>query len=155
MFLQKVIQKVSIHAPAGGATPNYEKRGLAGISFNPRSRGGSDCAWFLQLAGCAVSIHAPAGGATHTICGAHTLHVGFNPRSRGGSDSVGCCDFPVTIVFQSTLPRGERQAIADPAKDAFWFQSTLPRGERRLKELPARPNRKFQSTLPRGERQEC
>jgi len=33
-------------------------------------------------------------------------------------------------VFQSTLPRGERQSAADDAAAALQFQSTLPRGER-------------------------
>ena len=78
---------ISIHAPARGATWNcLRKRAICG-HFNPRSREGSD---------------KPAARATHSI---HN----FNPRSREGSD----CDFVAHVwvisVFQSTLPRGERQ----------------------------------------------
>ena len=80
------ISKVSIHAPAGGAT-NLDKRGLRLLGgFNPRARGGRDaslvdtilrtfgfqstrprgarlqnCNRFIMIS---VSIHAPAGGAT-------------------------------------------------------------------------------------------
>ena len=55
-----------------------------------------------------VSIHAPAGGATITI-------------------------FKVTLrtMFQSTLPRGERQRKWKSPNERKMFQSTLPRGERR------------------------
>ena len=58
-------------------------------NFNPRSREGSD--------------------DTATICRGGILY--FNPRSREGSDtdenSMAIC----FIIFQSTLPRGERRSI--------------------------------------------
>ena len=78
---------ISIHAPARGATafcaPHHGlikfqstlprgERPASGQNqasyayFNPRSREGSDFAFFL-LADCSkISIHAPARGATHT-----------------------------------------------------------------------------------------
>ena len=98
----------------------------------------------------------------------------FNPRSRVGSDSHRLAACLSRMMFQSTLPRGERQpwpAIAvacvlvsihapawgatmtlKPLRPSREFQSTLPRGER--PELSARnkPSTEFQSTLPRGER---
>jgi len=99
----------------------------------------------------AVSIHAPARGAT--IWGA------ISTRWK---------------VFQSTLPRGERQINGRSCHLVTMFQSTLPRGERpwqfgkflamrtvsihapargatqrRISTLTSSP---FQSTLPRGER---
>ena len=56
--------KVSIHAPAWGATLKI----LA-------NRG-------IKL----VSIHAPAWGATRDLLNVNTSALGFNPRSRMGSD---------------------------------------------------------------------
>ena len=80
------------------------------ISFNPRSREGSDAAvpvghdervvfqstlprgerhgmeWPQKTSN--VSIHAPARGATSAKIGA-SASTGFNPRSREGSDSGG------------------------------------------------------------------
>ena len=78
------------------------------------------------------------------------------------------------VIFQSTLPRGERLdtnlfmgsgggiSIHAPARGAtaemyfcIWrtkFQSTLPRGERRKAPHANTGSKIFQSTLPRGER---
>ena len=55
-------------------------------------------------------------------------------------------------LFQSTLPRGERQLASAERKLADIFQSTLPRGERPTGPLTTFFSRLFQSTLPRGER---
>ena len=57
--------RVSIHAPAWGATKSGEAQYLVYPSFNPRTRVGCDDA--VQGADnnlLAVSIHAPAWGAT-------------------------------------------------------------------------------------------
>ncbi len=72
--------------------------------FNPRSRVGSDCG-FSECPGFAVgvSIHAPAWGAT----------ADFNPNSVEG------------MLFQSTLPRGERRPIV--AEWSYTFFSFNPR----------------------------
>ena len=55
---------VSIHAPVRGATPSCRSV-LSGLSFNPRSRAGSDRLFERQVNGAlTVSIHAPVRGAT-------------------------------------------------------------------------------------------
>ena len=100
---------ISIHAPARGAThsgitldisihlfqstlPRGERRyGSASNPadtdyFNPRSREGSD---------------KPRKPRIHAI-------NYFNPRSREGSDHVGFQHALAILLFQSTLPRGER-----------------------------------------------
>ena len=80
----------------------------ANISFNPRSRKGSDRSksdviWAKQS---------------------------FNPRSRKGSDVLKCgCHMPYD-GFQSTLPQGERHVLNLAKQNADAFQSTLPQGER-------------------------
>ena len=76
------------------------------VSFNPRSRGGSDTPgfaiayhfrfqsalprgerplWHAKATAPRVSIRAPAGGATK-LPTYKQEYLGFNPRSRGGSD---------------------------------------------------------------------
>ena len=105
-----LVTKISIHAPARGATrsaadkmaselefqstlPRGERLGNAGRcsgiqNFNPRSREGSDGAVGDGVSDDTISIHAPARGAT--------------------------CDLQIKIKkskFQSTLPRGERQEV--------------------------------------------
>ena len=99
---------ISIHAPARGATtkersgvyvsdisihaPRGERHLIIGqinfliFYFNPRSREGSDSA----------TVHRSDG------------LINFNPRSREGSDSSPHCFGYYCILFQSTLPRGER-----------------------------------------------
>ena len=81
----------------------YSKR-----DFNPRSREGSDA--LKQSAFCIIiiSIHAPARGATIAV------HATLSRL----------------LIFQSTLPRGERLGIVPQNISPILFQSTLPRGER-------------------------
>ena len=145
--------RVSIHAPAWGATP------LTG----------------LQRRAAYVSIHAPAWGATGRACNlsgptsgfqsthprgvrplperlrvldtsfqsthprgvrhvgpmtAHEDDHGFNPRTRVGCDSKRSPVSSTSPMFQSTHPRGVRPDFSA----IFWrhslFQSTHPRGVR-------------------------
>ena len=124
-----------------------------------------------------ISIHAPTRGATYAQSATENVDVYFNPRSHEGSDlrqSASTCQ----KSFQSTLPRGERQAadsiqarkgiisIHAPTRGATKqyraktnvnakFQSTLPRGERLEEKILSEELQKFQSTLPRGERPNC
>ena len=57
------------------------------------------------------------------------------------------------IIFQSTLPRGERHLCFVKQIVHILFQSTLPRGERQTVANGCNTAMRFQSTLPRGERQ--
>ena len=75
----------------------------------------------------------------------------FNPRSREGSDQI-LYSLKKQWVFQSTLPRGERQEIDAANWHIKEFQSTLPRGERQTTRVMNISAPRFQSTLPRGER---
>ena len=124
---------ISIHAPTRGAT------------LQPFH--------FFQL--LFISIHAPTRGATIFTVSAVTATLYFNPRSHERSDSYYGITNVYTSIFQSTLPREERQAlnrtfdvpfdisIHAPTRGATvilrvritsaLFQSTLPREERRGK----------------------
>ena len=56
--------------------------------FNPRSHEGSDCDCDTKLG----------------------IYCNFNPRSHEGSDTVRTSTCALSILFQSTLPRGERHS---------------------------------------------
>ena len=77
-----------------------------------------------------ISIHAPAWGATGERSGLFMEQLHFNPRSRVGSDIIITSRSSRDIIFQSTLPRGERQIYVNTEDAEAIFQSTLPRGER-------------------------
>ena len=122
---------VSIHAPARGATKQYNE--------------------LVRLA--SVSIHAPARGATmvlpstlHSVLFQFTLPRGerrfpiflplrsnhsFNSRSREGSDRWGV-PHPVTPAeFQFTLPRGERLLSSYLLPSSWRFNSRSREGSDR------------------------
>ena len=101
--------RISIHAPAWGATKaiiyglpepaNFNPRSRMGSDpavsdrsmqlpyFNPRSRMGSDFTREQRiLIVFRISIHAPAWGATYALLFSSSETQDFNPRSRMGSD---------------------------------------------------------------------
>ena len=120
-----------------------------------------------------ISIHAPAKGATNLDNGcSHCTSISIHAPAKGATNIL-----PSRFhsqIFQSTLPRRERQKYIDckllsddisihaPAKGAtliatlyhlvFLFQSTLPRRERQHTLIEMSSVFLFQSTLPRRER---
>ena len=144
--------KISIHAPARGATCHRGGCKYRKQYFNPRSRKGSDIAsretyFFIRR---------------------------FQSTLPQGERHTGASAVDVDNPFQSTLPQGERLLLSVSFVPSSIFQSTLPQGERRepysntLTSLHFNPRsrkgsdsprwpcrtkkRKFQSTLPQGER---
>ena len=84
--LSKASSKISIHAPAKGATKKGQLLLQDSGYFNPRSREGSDG---IDRWGC-------------------NRGKNFNPRSREGSDYLSIFLILSRDKFQSTLPRRER-----------------------------------------------
>ncbi len=120
---------ISIHAPARGATFTTAIRYVGfKISIHAPARGAT-CLYSKILTNILISIHAPARGATLIV----------------GIPAFLC-------IFQSTLPRGERQNMTPIVQSKWEFQSTLPRGERLRCSWFVCVSHGFQSTLPRGER---
>ena len=102
--------RISIHAPAKGATRTDSKTQMEYLNFNPRSREGSDLREVISsMLHMSISIHAPAKGATpapavpRPVLFSISIHAPakgatssnafissfkpyFNPRSREGSD---------------------------------------------------------------------
>ena len=86
---QEVQEVISIHAPTRGATSLKATEYKLSIDFNPRSHERSDNYIPDEFKSYIISIHAPTRGATMT------------------SDETG-----MVAIFQSTLPREERLAVA-------------------------------------------
>ena len=148
----RCLASVSIHAPVWGATKGNGRRKRDPGGFNPRSRMGSDEAtrthwddrncfnprsrmgsdrpgrgWSGLLY---VSIHAPVWGATQSR---HSLRclllVSIHAPVWGATKYRFFIVF--IILFQSTLPYGERPSRQELRRRKWEFQSTLPYGERR------------------------
>ena len=121
--------------------------------FNPRSHERSDKKFVPEQLEHIISIHAPTRGAT-TIPSDVTGYLNdFNPRSHERSDKLRICCIQQLILFQSTLPREERQVHSLCLQDTVMiFQSTLPREERQKPLQLYQLMTLFQSTLPREER---
>ena len=132
-----------------GSTPRSTLTARA--CFNPRSHMGSDDAELGSRALWHVSIHAPTWGATlFTIFLKLLSYVSIHAPTWGATFILFSADFQKK--FQSTLPHGERQDLADVIGSTSQFQSTLPHGERRELGPGQIAVMKFQSTLPHGER---
>ena len=125
--------KISIHAPAKGATqaPHSILNFLA--YFNPRSREGSDIrvSMYSRYFSKYFNPRSREGSdAVKQLRKRHKLH--FNPRSREGSDLVRNTAGLYSDYFN---PRSREGSDADSKRGknaAPPFQSPLPRRERRL-----------------------
>ena len=80
-------KRVSIHAPARGATRSWTSWPPRRSSFNPRARAGRDQYGVSSGRPRHVSIHAPARGATPRTCALRASRGSFNPRARAGRDA--------------------------------------------------------------------
>ena len=168
--------RVSIHAPAWGATRPVPRPCDRAKSFNPRTRVGCDrliepfatffirfnprtrvgCDWYVPyrlLWDDWVSIHAPAWGATLSCRLMSGLSASFNPRTR-----VGCDDDYRSIPSQVSgvsihAPAWGATMPAAIKGKTYRFQSTHPRGVRPfIRRYFPSSIREFQSTHPRGVR---
>ena len=99
-----------------------------------------------------VSIHAPAWGATFNVLYGLTIVCSFNPRARAGRDPLSSWHAALSLMFQSTRPRGARRFSPSCSSSASGFQSTRPRGARRVVPPEFEGFMLFQSTRPRGAR---
>ena len=102
-----VSRKVSIHAPAWGAT-------AAGLGIAGK---------------LGVSIHAPAWGATSYLVSRYLLRC-FNSRARVGRDGDVVKLLQGAGMFQFTRPRGARPMLLRLPLTSCAFQFTRPRGAR-------------------------
>ena len=125
-----VDKPISIHAPARGATSNSISVSVPyQISIHAPARG----ATFLPGYGTTlffISIHAPARGATFYTLGFPIFIRDFNPRSREGSDLALLLHSQNLCYFNPRSREGSDGTPAPGHGTGVLFQSTLPRGER-------------------------
>ena len=150
--VDNIILKISIHAPAEGATNWKRKMQRRKLYFNPRSRGGSD---WQPLAGARpfdISIHAPAEGATFRIRISEQYNrISIHAPAEGATAGT-VRNVYIIQTFQSTLPRRERQAGTDKL---IYLKDFNPRSRGGSDVSPSyhlHSSQTFQSTLPRRER---
>ena len=103
MLRQIKEERVSIHAPARGATAADKRYTLLAWGFNPRAREGRDrlCS-FLSAAIHDVSIHAPARGATLLIDELNQLtKVSIHAPARGATQAARPAGMPPGVSIHA------------------------------------------------------
>ena len=126
------ILDISIHAPVWGATQNGRWCTAWNQYFNSRSRVGSDLQVIAHpVTTSLISIHAPVWGATLYPCLWLFISVNFNSRSRVGSDPDWLHKRIRTCYFNSRSRVGSDLGFAIYLGLEILFQFTLPCGERR------------------------
>ena len=165
--------RVSIHAPAWGATCRLCLASTPQAGFNPRSRMGSDQV-FKNIRFLFASFNPRSRmGSDHSPRTFIQPPLSFNPRSRMGSDGMAHILLDLSTVSIHAPAWGATDtytplfcplavSIHAPAWGATWeclnrrldaqFQSTLPHGERHTSSGLHFIIVLFQSTLPHGER---
>ena len=130
-YRRKSAFRISIHAPAKGAT--FRGRFGARIYgyFNPRSREGSDLPPCRLRAYNAISIHAPAKGATafRRECRIACC-ISIHAPAKGATFYAQCCQHSGNISIHAPA-KGATLMVTAYASALSSFQSTLPRRERR------------------------
>ena len=129
--VRSIDSEISIHAPTRGATavtttketdpvfqstlPRGERRDVIygdvkeiQISIHAPTRGATNDSGHFSFKN-GISIHAPTRGATLKDISIFINTLDFNPRSHEGSDAAESAGAATLQLFQSTLPRGERQ----------------------------------------------
>ena len=104
-----------------------------------------------QTALVSISIHAPAGGATTAFLPVLTDLL-FQSTLPRGERLLLLLDRPMQTKISIHAPAGGATCIDAIAAGSLEFQSTLPRGERPGYAVDLFTDFLFQSTLPRGER---
>jgi len=99
---------VSIHTPAGGATPPMAGLLQQGMFQSTRPQGARPHNFIVSPPSVIVSIHAPAGGATTDGKGLDgTYTVSIHAPAGGATDTL--MKHLGGYEFQSTRPQGARR----------------------------------------------
>ena len=147
-------RRVSIHAPARGATSRSagRRRPVSMFQSTP-PRGGRPGRDRRAVASAAVSIHAPAGGATPGLHGSRAqMRVSIHAPARGATTRPARERSRVATLFQSTPPRGGRPISGRSHLVVRGVSIHAPAGGRRIASGACDGRGMFQSTPPRGGR---
>ena len=107
------LRKISIHAPAKGATSRHSIFQALHSDFNPRSREGSDDLYDTYYRVLGDFNPRSREGSDGSSIPLQLTSSNFNPRSREGSDNRPPFIALYLVIFQSTLPRRERQCRSE------------------------------------------
>ncbi len=121
--------KVSIHAPARGATakiPPLAYQSTVSIHAPARGRDFGDKLFKLHI--IIVSIHAPRGARRQVTDFRRQRPSGFNPRARAGRDGPGVTPRPGRGRFNPRARAGRDSQIYIIAANLQGFQSTARAG---------------------------
>ena len=147
-----ILQGVSIHAPARGATRvnalrvfNFE------VSIHAPARGATGN-FYEGIDNIFVSIHAPARGATQRLIDAYSKKIVSIHAPARGATREGIHGMVAENQFQSTHPHGVRPNRPNNCPDIAKFQSTHPHGVRPCAPRTSTNGIRFQSTHPHGVR---
>ena len=112
----RIRKRISIHAPAKGATLCFLLLIVNKCHFNPRSREGSDQGAVAGSTIDVISIHAPAKGATRKSSGIKSrAFISIHAPAKGATADAAM--LYLAGVFQSTLPRRERHLAQATLQD--------------------------------------
>ena len=167
--------KISIHAPARGATrkvrkdtrrmlfqstlpqgerPNAAREftGYEFISIHAPARGATRNRRDIIAFSRHISIHAPARGATMAIeKDFDNNNISIHAPARGATRLVRLQQL-MHLYFNPRSRKGSDIEYYNALTKALQFQSTLPQGERHTTKKELLCIQVFQSTLPQGER---
>ena len=123
--------KVSIHAPARGATRSWGRSKRMMTCFNPRARTGRD-AFRVQRRFRLVLFQStrPHGARLALVQREHIAPRRFNPRARTGRDLIELLKARATVSFNPRARTGRDPASTSTARLRKGFQSTRPHGAR-------------------------
>ena len=126
---RKAVRKVSIHAPARGATAAQTTTQTTQTCFNSRARKGRDRVTNREDRVDPVSIHAPARGATSTPRPGRSRRWFQFTRPQGARHSGPWTREP-PWSFNSRARKGRDASLADADVQQLAFQFTRPQGAR-------------------------
>ena len=143
---------ISIHAPTRGATISQAPNGNIYIFQSTLPQGERQTITSATEVVQNISIHAPTRGATYCFYDtARLLYISIHAPTRGATKEYRPSEGSV-ILFQSTLPQGERQRPGGTAWKSSYFNPRSHKGSDLHTPGLCFDRIKFQSTLPQGER---
>ena len=107
-IVKSFITKISIHAPTKGATAGALNKPMSQMISIHAPTKGATLSVANSVAGIPISIHAPTKGATlRNIFAYQLLLISIHAPTKGATHTI--TGNGIENIFQSTLPRRERQ----------------------------------------------
>ena len=120
---------ISTHAPAGGATQDFDQAGRRKVISTHAPAGGATAVFQLNAGQIGISTHAPAGGATVDVRRRHQRFCNFysRPCGRGDEASFRSSQYRRSHFYSRPCGRGDGRAAGEEAVD-FRISTHAPAG---------------------------